>query len=54
MRELLSILADIATIVTAICATGILVKVNVSLKSTTDKRAKQIAKGTANTQNIAQ
>jgi len=54
MRELLSILADIATIVTAVCATGILVKVNISIKNSADKKASQVAKGNDNSQNIIQ
>ena len=54
MRELLSILADIATIVTALCATGILMQVKIDVKNSKDKNATQNAKGTSNTQNIKQ
>lgn len=54
MREVLSILADIATIVTAICATGILVRVNIHLSNNSSKNADQRASGTSNRQNIKQ
>lgn len=54
MREVLSIIADIATIVTAICATGILVRVNINLSNTSSKNADQRASGTNNRQNIKQ
>jgi hypothetical protein len=52
MRELLSILADIATILTAISAAGILYKININISS--EKTANQSAKGSGNTQNIRQ
>jgi hypothetical protein len=54
MRELLSILADIATIVTALCATGILVRINVHLNNNSSKNAAQRASGKNNSQNIKQ
>ena len=54
MREILSILADIATIVTAVCATGILVRVNIHLRNNSSKNADQRASGTNNRQNIKQ
>ncbi|NMG28443.1 hypothetical protein [Aromatoleum evansii] len=54
MRELLSIVADIATIITALCATGILVRINIYLSSNSSKNAAQRASGTGNNQNIKQ
>lgn len=54
MQELLSIAADIATIVTAICATGIYLRININLHSDSRKNATQRASGTGNTQNIKQ
>lgn len=54
LREFLSIAADIATIVTAFCAAGVLIKLNVNINSSTSKRADQSAKGTSNTQNVSQ
>jgi hypothetical protein len=54
MREILSILADIATIVTALCATSILVRINVNLSNNESKNADQRASGTNNNQNIKQ
>lgn len=54
MREFLSILADVATIVTAFSAAGILLKVNVSIKNSANKSANQTAKGHGNNQNIKQ
>lgn len=54
MREILSILADIATIVTAICATGILVRINIHLSNNSSKNAAQRAIGAGNSQNIKQ
>lgn len=51
MIEILSILADLATIFTAVCA-GVLVKVSISLSST--NKATQNAKGNSNKQNITQ
>lgn len=52
MRELLSIVADVATIVTAICAAGVLVRINIYLNSNSSKNASQRANGTGNSQNI--
>lgn len=54
MRELLSIAADIATIITAICATRILLRINIYLNSDSSKNATQRASGTSNSQNIKQ
>lgn len=54
MRELLSIAADIATVITAICATGILLRINIYLNSDSSKSATQRANGTGNSQNIRQ
>jgi hypothetical protein len=54
MKEILSIIADVATIVTALCATGILVKINVNIKDSENKKANQIAKGKSNNQKISQ
>jgi hypothetical protein len=54
MREILSILADIATIVTALCATGILLRINIHLSNNASKNADQRASGTNNKQNIKQ
>ena len=54
MREILSILADVATIVTALCATGILVRINIHLSNNASKNADQRASGTNNKQNIKQ
>lgn len=54
MREILSILADLATIVTAICASGILIRVNIHLNNNSSKNATQRANGASNSQNIKQ
>jgi hypothetical protein len=54
MRELLSIIADIATIVTACCAVGFLIKINVNVSDVGNKKANQSAKGDGNSQNIRQ
>jgi hypothetical protein len=54
MREIISILADIATIITAISATGILVRITIHLSNNSSKNAAQRAIGTGNSQNIKQ
>lgn len=54
MREILSIAAEIATIITAICATGILVKISINVDNSSNKRASQNAKGESNRQSIRQ
>lgn len=54
MRELLSIAADIATIITAVCATGIFLRINIHLNSDSSKNATQRASGTGNSQKIKQ
>jgi hypothetical protein len=54
MRELLSIAADIATVITAICAAGIFLRINIYLSSDSSKSATQRASGTGNSQNIKQ
>lgn len=50
VKELLSILADIATIITAVCATSILFKINVTLNNS-GNTTNQTAKGNNNRQN---
>jgi hypothetical protein len=54
MQEILSIFADIATIITAICATGIFMRVNIHLSNNSSKNATQHISGTGNSQNIKQ
>lgn len=54
MQATLSVLADIATIITAICAAGVLVRVNVYVSKNSSKSAEQKASGTGNSQNIKQ
>jgi hypothetical protein len=54
MREYLAIAADIATIVTALCAASYLIKISISVNATSSKRASQVAKGDSNKQKISQ
>jgi hypothetical protein len=54
MREYLAIAADVATIITAFCAAGYLIKISVSVSANTSKRATQTAKGDSNKQRINQ
>lgn len=54
MQEILSILADIATIITAVFATGIFVKIKIHLNNNSSKNATQRVNGTNNHQKIKQ
>lgn len=54
MREYLSIAADMATIITAFCAAGYLIKISFSVNNSSSKRAAQNANGDSNRQKISQ
>lgn len=53
-KEILSVLADVATIITAILATGIFLKINVVVSDNGNKTAKQTAMGSDNKQSVKQ
>jgi|GEM_PF-6934157 hypothetical protein len=53
-KEILSVVADVATIITAILATGIFLKINVVITDNGNKTAKQAAIGSGNKQSVKQ
>lgn len=53
-KETLSILADIATIITAIISAGVLLKINFIITSNGNKNTKQTAIGSRNKQSAKQ
>lgn len=54
IRELLSIAADIATIITAFAATSIAIKTNIKIGNIGQKNTDQVARGNNNKQSIKQ